>query len=121
MENNNSTPSDPELPYGDRYNIDDKEFVCVDEFGNLLKLDYLTRCIPKLAVNLGLERIKLYELRHTNISLLVASGASIKEVHERAGYSSASTTANIYGHTIGEYKTKLTESINNSLYDHAAP
>ena len=54
------------------------------------------------------------------ISLLLASGASIKEVQEWAGHSSASTTANIYGHTIGEYKTKLTESINNSLYDHEA-
>ena len=101
--------------YGDRYNKEDKEFVCVDEYGNRLKLDYLTRCIPKLAVKLGLDRIKLHELRHSNISLLLASGASLNEVQEWAGHSSASTTANIYGHTLGEYKTKLTETIHNSL------
>lgn len=101
--------------YGDRYNTEDKDFVCVDEYGNRLKLDYLTRNIPKLAIKLGLDRIKLHELRHSNISLLLASGASINEVQEWAGHSSASTTANIYGHTLGEYKTKLTETIHNSL------
>jgi len=103
------------LRYGERYSLEDKEFVCLDKYGYRLKLDYLSRAVPRLSEKLGLGRIKLHELRHSNISILIDSGASIKDVQEWAGHSSASTTTNIYGHAFSRRKTKLAEAIHNSL------
>lgn len=90
-------------------------FVCVRPDGSLLPLEYVTRAIPKLCENAGLKRIKLHELRHTNISILLESGASMKELQEWAGHSSYNTTANIYSHIQAKSKAKLTESLENML------
>ena len=91
------------------------DFVCVRPDGSLLPLEYVSRAIPKLCEKAGLKRIKLHELRHTNISILLESGASMKELQEWAGHSSYSTTANIYSHIQAKSKTRLTESLENML------
>lgn len=92
-----------------------RDFVCVKQNGQILNLDYVTRAFPKLCEKYGLPKIRLHELRHSNISLLISSGASIKEVQEWAGHSSYSTTADIYAHIQAQNKIKLTQSINNLL------
>ena len=40
----------------------------------------------------------LHELRHTQATLLIGSGADIKTVQQRLGHSSASLTMDIYAH-----------------------
>ncbi len=97
------------------YNHTWDEFVCVRHNGDLIPLDYATRRFPKICENCGLKRLKLHELRHTNISLLLQSGASIKELQEWAGHSSYTTTANIYAHLSAKSKQKLTTAIENIL------
>lgn len=42
----------------------------------------------------------LHSLRHTNATLLIASGAPLKTVSKRLGHSNVSTTGNIYTHAI---------------------
>ena len=103
------------LRYGERYSLEDKEFVCLDKYGHRLKLDYLSRAVPRLSQKLGLGRIKLHELRHSNISILIDSGASINDVKEWAGHSSTATTTDIYGHAFRKRKAKLAEAIHRSL------
>ena len=97
------------------YNHEWDEYVCVRKNGDLISLDYATRRFPKICENCGLKRLKLHELRHTNISLLLQSGASIKELQEWAGHSSYTTTANIYAHLSAKSKQKLTSAIENIL------
>lgn len=97
------------------YNHKWDEYVCVRENGDLIPLDYVTRRFPKLCENCGLKRLNFHELRHTNISLLLQSGASIKELQEWAGHSSYTTTANIYAHLSAKSKQKLTSAIENIL------
>ncbi|MCH5147688.1 MAG: tyrosine-type recombinase/integrase, partial [Clostridiales bacterium] len=63
----------------------------------------------------GLKPIKLHELRHSNISLLLESGAGMKELQEWAGHSSYHTTANVYAHLQKKSKTKLTNAIDSML------
>ena len=41
-----------------------------------------------------------HSLRHTNATLLIASGTNIKTVSGRLGHASTSTTGNIYSHAI---------------------
>lgn len=90
-------------------------FVCVKPDGNLIYPDYVTRAFPKLCEKVGLKRLKLHELRHTNISLLLDDGASMKELQEWAGHSSYTTTANIYAHLTAKSKDKLSASIDRIL------
>lgn len=97
------------------YNMNYSEFVCVRSNGDLIPLDYVTREFPKLLERCGMRRIKLHELRHTNISLLIESGVSMKEAQEWAGHSDYSITANTYSHVSAQSKIKLSQSISKML------
>jgi len=100
----------------DGYNHKWDEFVCVRENGDLIPLEYVSRAFPKLCEKSGLKRLKLHELRHTNISLLLKNGASMKELQEWAGHSSYNTTANIYAHIQEESKNRLSKTIEKVLF-----
>ena len=97
------------------YNHQWDDFVCVRENGDLIPLEYVSRAFPKLCEKSGLKRLKLHELRHTNISLLLEHGASMKELQEWAGHSNYNTTANIYAHIQDESKNRLTNTIEKLL------
>lgn len=97
------------------YNHQWDDFVCVRENGDLIPLEYVSRAFPKLCEKSGLKRLKLHELRHTNISLLLEHGASMKELQEWAGHSNYNTTANLYAHTQEEGKKRLTNTIEKLL------
>lgn len=81
----------------------------------MLPLEYVSRTFPSLCEKCGLKRLKLHELRHTNISLLLDAGASIKELQEWAGHSSYTTTANIYAHLQTNSKNKLSDAMEKIL------
>lgn len=97
------------------YNNSWGDFVCVRNNGDLIPLEYVSRAFPKLCEECGLRKLKLHELRHTNISLLLSEGASMKEVQEWAGHSNYSVTANTYAHVQAKSKSRLTESISSLL------
>lgn len=97
------------------YNNSWSDFVCVRDNGDLIPLEYVSRAFPKLCEECGLRKLKLHELRHTNISLLLSEGASMKEVQEWAGHSNYSVTANTYAHVQAKSKSRLTESISSLL------
>lgn len=99
------------------YNHTWDDFVCVRENGDLIPPEYVTRAFPKLCEECGLRRLKLHELRHTNISLLLAEGASMKELQEWAGHSNYATTANTYSHIQAKSKNRLMDSIGELLSD----
>jgi integrase len=44
------------------------------------------------------EALRLYDLRHTCTSLLIAHGASVKAVQAQVGHATASITLDTYGH-----------------------
>ncbi len=47
-----------------------------------------------------LPRIRLHDLRHTSATLLLSENVNIETVCKRMGHGNASTTLNIYGHTM---------------------
>lgn len=97
------------------YNHNWDDFVCVKNNGDLISLDSVSYAFPKFCKKCGLKPIKLHELRHSNITVLLEKGASMKELQEWAGHSSYNTTANIYSHIQTESKSKLTNIIENVL------
>jgi integrase len=44
------------------------------------------------------EGLRLYDLRHTYASLLIAQGASVKAVQKQLGHKTASITLDTHGH-----------------------
>ena len=52
----------------------------------------------------GLKHIRFHDLRHSCASLMVMNGVPMKQIQERLGHSTFSTTADIYAHL--DYKSK---------------
>ncbi|MGM0854294.1 MAG: site-specific integrase [Bacillota bacterium] len=52
----------------------------------------------KFKKKFGFEGIRLHDLRHTMITLLIEEGVNIKAIQERAGHSSSRITTDVYGH-----------------------
>ena len=59
----------------------------------------------------GLKRITLHQLRHTNVSAMIALGLDIKTIQERGGYSTARTPLEIYGHLFTQQDQKIAADI----------
>lgn len=55
----------------------------------------------------GLRRIKVHGFRHTHASLLFQEGARMKDVQERLGHKSITTTMNIYTHVTKSHNSEI--------------
>lgn len=97
------------------YNHQWDDFVCVRNNGDLLRPGYVTQTFPKLCEECGLRKLKLHELRHSNISLLLSQGVSMKDCQVWAGHANFGTTANIYAHVMDGSKIQLTNKISAIL------
>jgi len=53
--------------------------------------------------------IRLHDLRHTAVTLLLSNGVDIYTAMERVGHSKPTTTMNIYGHVMKEYDRKASD------------
>ncbi len=93
---------------GSSYDTGYKEYICVDQLGQLIKPEYITDNFPILLERNGLRRIRFHDLRHSCASLLLANGVPMKQIQEWLGHSDFSTTANIYSHL--EYSAKLSSA-----------
>ena len=61
------------------------------------------------------EGLKFHELRHTQATLLLASGEDVKTVQTRLGHSKASTTLDMYAHAIPEKDKEAAQMIGDLL------
>lgn len=73
-------------------------YILVDDEGNLIKPDRVTKTFKKLIVRNNLKNIRFHDLRHSCASLLLANGINMKEIQLYLGHSSFNTTANLYSH-----------------------
>ena len=65
----------------------------------------------------GYVGFNFHELRHTQATLLIGSGADIKTVQNRLGHSSAQLTMDIYAHAIAQNDEKAAATIGRLLED----
>ena len=54
--------------------------------------------------------------RHSNATILLTNGISMKVIQERLGHSLMQTTSDIYAHVTKEMNRSATETISNVLY-----
>lgn len=71
------------------------------------RLAYLNGKLERIyQKNPKMPKINVHAFRHTHASLLLAAGASIKDVQVRLGHSDIQTTMSIYTHVTDEVKEK---------------
>jgi len=61
---------------------------------------YVTLAFTRLRDDLGLDGVRLHDLRHFNATSLLTAGTDIRTVSGRLGHANASTTLNIYAHFV---------------------
>ena len=83
--------------------------------GNPIHHDTITGWFSKFIKRNNLPPIHLHSLRHTNATLLIASGADLRTVSKRLGHSNMTTTSNIYTHAIKSADEKAAELLGDIL------
>lgn len=63
-----------------------------------LHADYSNNIMKRLEKKHQLKHVTIHGLRHTHATLLLESGANIKETQDRLGHKNAETTLNTYSH-----------------------
>ena len=58
----------------------------------------VTHTLQRILATAGLRRQRFHDLRHAAASLLLAQGASLREIMEVLGRSQIALTANLYTH-----------------------
>lgn len=74
------------------------DYICVDQFGQILRPNYVSEHFAWLIKKYDLRKIRFHDLRHTCASLLLNNGISMKQIQIWLGHSTFSTTADIYAH-----------------------
>ena len=111
------------------YNYEYSDNICVDELGNLIKLDYVTKTFKKAANKLKYEDISFHTLRHSVATLLHQEGFSLKVIQHWLGHSNISTTADIYTHLSLEdlsevaniFNKQYVENKKNHIHQYSIP
>jgi integrase len=72
-------------------------------------------CAFNIALNAGLPKVRLHDLRHTHATLLLQRGIPAKLVQERLGHSSITMTLDLYSHVTPEMVKLAAESLDGLL------
>lgn len=87
------------------------KFVFQDELGRPLDPDQLYAVLHTAQGAAKVDHFGLHGLRHLYCSLLVNSGAPVKDAQARLGHASATTTLDIYAHAISEDGRKFSAAV----------
>ena len=61
-------------------------------------LEWVTGTFRRTRAQLGLEHVRLHDLRHLHASRLLALGIDVRTVAGRPGHANAATTLKVYAH-----------------------
>jgi integrase len=98
------------LLMGEQYR--DQALIFATATGGIVQADNLPhRAFRQLLRGAGLPAIRLYDLRHSCASLLLAAGEHPKVVQERLGHSSIQLTLDTYSHVVPGMQERATERL----------
>ena len=86
------------LKMGDQWTVSQRVFC--DDYGKPISPEYITHWFHSFLQRHQLPKIHIHSLRHTNATLLIASGIPLRTISSRLGHAQMSTTGNIYTHAI---------------------
>ena len=71
--------------------------------------------IVKSAEKAGVKRIRVHDLRHSHVALLIEKGVSPLAIAERVGHDSINTTMNVYGHLYPNRQKEIAIMLNTLM------
>lgn len=77
--------------------------------------DEVTKAWRELADSLGLEGLRLHDLRHSYATVLLETGEDIKSVQDALGHTKAGTTADIYMHVTERMRERRAERLSEAF------
>lgn len=83
--------------------------------GDPLHKSSVTHELQRLLEQAKLPRQRFHDLRHLSASLLIAQGASMKDVKDMLGHSQIALTANLYSHLYEESKRDIARRMDEIL------
>lgn len=85
--------------FGNAYNAEYLDYICVNAEGNILKPNYVTKKFKDFMIELRIEKpVTFHGLRHSCATMLLELGYTIKDIQGWLGHSSYQITADIYAH-----------------------
>lgn len=82
--------------------------------------DHFAKKFRKLLKDHSLRKIRFHDLRHTNASLMIASGIDIKVAQQRLGHSDVTTTLNIYSHVLQRSNQEAANTLDSLIFKQSA-
>jgi integrase len=101
------------LKVGSQWQTTDRLFTAWN--GSPMHPDNLTGWFETFIKRTDLPYVSIHNLRHTNATLMIASGADIRTVSKRLGHAQTTTTLNIYSHAIQSADEAAAASLGNIL------
>lgn len=99
------------------FNDIEYDLIFTDENGKYIIPSRFLQRIKRLCKHCDIEKnICWHDLRHSNATLLLKLGVSMKVIQERLGHSIMQTTADTYAHVTKDMNVEATNIISNSLY-----
>ena len=84
--------------FGNKYVNDAEGHICLEDNGEIMKLDKISRGFPEICRKAEVRIIRFHDLRHCCATLLAENKVDIRFVQEWLGHKDISVTANIYTH-----------------------
>lgn len=78
----------------------DQGLVFPSESGSVLESARIHRVFSRICERAGAPKVRVYDLRHSSATLLLAAGVNPRVVAERLGHASTSMTMNVYAHAL---------------------
>lgn len=98
------------------FDVKDSDFLFFNYVTNKPYTDATLRKQFKRFCNLcKVKEIRLYDLRHTFVALMMYEGKELYQIQQHLGHSNFSTTANEYGHLVTEIKKGIAKSADKYL------
>lgn len=91
-------------------------YVLTAEDGGPMHPDSPTDWLAKFAKRHGLKPIHPHKFRHTQASLLIASGVDILTISKRLGHAKVSTTMDIYSHQLAKSDERASEVLDGLIF-----
>ncbi len=77
--------------------------------------DTITNSFSRICKKLGLQGVRLHDLRHLHATQLLAAGVPVRTVSGRLGHANAATTLNVYAHFLEASDREAADVIGNLL------
>jgi integrase len=93
----------------------DNDRLFTTAYGTPIHPDTVTGWFDKFIKRIDIPKVTVHGLRHTFISLLISKGIDIVTVADLAGHSQASTTVNMYAHSLQSKKAEAISEISDLI------